>query len=152
MQWNAFATSAALKCNCAVNGPLHVQIVSGGGAQWTPVNTNLAPGNYSVQWDTTTRNVVKQWAGNFTLKSGGTVGFAHRLIRWAHQPPMCARRRDLSQYALLQVVIRDHSYYQQQLFDDIMAECQPLTSRDILLISYGGWYPRFGDGDDQVGS
>jgi len=49
----------------------------------------------------------------------------------------------------LQVIIRDHSYYSQELFDDIMSEWQPITEKDILVISYGGWYPRFGfDADD----
>lgn len=52
--------------------------------------------------------------------------------------------------AHVQVIIRDHSNYQQQLFDDIMAEWQPLTSQDILVISYGGWYPRFVWGSDQA--
>ena len=39
--------------------------------------------------------------------------------------------------------MRDHSWYNENLYDDIMAEFQPLTSKDILVISYGGWYERF---------
>ena len=51
---------------------------------------------------------------------------------------------------LLQVIIRDHSYYSQALYDAIMAEWEPLTDQDILVISYGGWYPRFVWQSDQV--
>ena len=43
----------------------------------------------------------------------------------------------------LQAAVRDHSWYNESLYDDIMAEFQPLTDRDILVISYGGWYERF---------
>ena len=52
--------------------------------------------------------------------------------------------------ASLQVIIRDHSYYSQDLYDAIMAEWAPLTEKDILVISYGGWYPRFAWQSDQV--
>ena len=43
----------------------------------------------------------------------------------------------------LQAAMRDHSWYNESLYDDIMAEFQPLTKQDILVISYGGWYDRF---------
>ena len=43
----------------------------------------------------------------------------------------------------LQAAVRDHSWYNESLYDDIMAEFQPLTSKDVLVISYGGWYERF---------
>ena len=43
----------------------------------------------------------------------------------------------------LQAAMRDHSWYNESLYDDIMAEFQPLTKQDILVISYGGWYERF---------
>ena len=43
----------------------------------------------------------------------------------------------------LQAAVRDHSWYNESLYDDIMAEFQPLTKQDILVISYGGWYDRF---------
>ena len=43
----------------------------------------------------------------------------------------------------LQAAMRDHSWYNESLYDDIMAEFQPLTKKDILVISYGGWYERF---------
>ena len=43
----------------------------------------------------------------------------------------------------LQAAVRDHSWYNESLYDDIMAEFQPLTNKDILVISYGGWYERF---------
>lgn len=48
------------------------------------------------------------------------------------------------------MIIRDHSYYSQPLYDAIMAEWEPLTDKDILVISYGGWYPRFVWQSDQV--
>ena len=48
------------------------------------------------------------------------------------------------------MIIRDHSYYSQPLYDAIMAEWEPLTEKDILVISYGGWYPRFVWQEDQV--
>ena len=43
----------------------------------------------------------------------------------------------------LQAAVRDHSWYNESLYDDIMADFQPLTDKDILVISYGGWYDRF---------
>ena len=61
-------------------------------------------------------------------------------------------RRPCLSAGVLQVIIRDHSYYSQDLYDAIMAEWAPLTEKDILVISYGGWYPRFAWNTDEVPS
>lgn len=42
-----------------------------------------------------------------------------------------------------QVIIRSFGTYQAQLWDDIFAEFAPLTERDVILVNFGAWYPRF---------
>ena len=57
-----------------LTGCLCLQTVSGSSSQWASPNTDLAPGNFTVQWGPDeTRNVTKQYVGEFTLKSGGKV-------------------------------------------------------------------------------
>ena len=51
-----------------------LQIVNGSASQWALPDTNFALGNFTVQWGPDeTRNVSKQFVGEFTLKSGGKV-------------------------------------------------------------------------------
>lgn len=43
----------------------------------------------------------------------------------------------------LQVIIRSFGTYQAQLWDDIFAEFAPITEKDVILVNFGAWYPRF---------
>ena len=42
-----------------------------------------------------------------------------------------------------QVIIRSFGTYQAQLWDDIFAEFAPITEKDVILVNFGAWYPRF---------
>lgn len=46
-------------------------------------------------------------------------------------------------HAWPQVIIRSFGTYQEQLWDDIFAEFAPITEKDVILVNFGAWYPRF---------
>jgi hypothetical protein len=42
-----------------------------------------------------------------------------------------------------QVVIRSFGTYNPQLWDDVFSDFAPLTAKDVILVNFGAWYPRF---------
>jgi hypothetical protein len=39
-----------------------------------------------------------------------------------------------------QVHIRNSGWFHVQLWDDMLADLQPLAPSDVLLVNYGAWY------------
>ncbi|CAL8469668.1 g9209 [Coccomyxa elongata] len=70
-------------------------------------------GDYVHAWGNAQTSVAKQFVGEFTLNNGA------------------------------QVIIRSFGTYQAQLWDDIFAEFAPITEKDVILVNFGAWYPRF---------
>lgn len=46
--------------------------------------------------------------------------------------------------------VRDFSFYNQTLFDDVLSDFAPLQPTDVLLMNWGAWYPRFSWGANEV--
>ena len=38
---------------------------------------------------------------------------------------------------------RAYGRFNLSLWDDVMAEFQPLTEEDVIVVSFGAWYPRY---------
>ena len=44
----------------------------------------------------------------------------------------------------MQVYIRNFGLYHLQLFDDMLADLQPLQPSDVIMINFGAWCARWG--------
>ena len=42
-----------------------------------------------------------------------------------------------------EIMIRSFARFNGSLWDDIFAEIGPLTQRDVIIVNFGAWYPRF---------
>ena len=38
---------------------------------------------------------------------------------------------------------RAYGRFNLSLWDDVMAEFQPLTEEDVIVVNFGAWYPRY---------
>jgi hypothetical protein len=43
----------------------------------------------------------------------------------------------------LQILVRCFGRYNASLWDDVFAEFGAITERDIIIVNFGAWYPRF---------
>ena len=50
------------------------------------------------------------------------------------------------------VFLRAFGRFNLSLWDDVMAEFQPLTDRDVIVFNFGAWYPRYNVHESGCGS
>lgn len=49
-----------------------------------------------------------------------------------------------------EVHVRCFGRYNGTLWDDVFAELSPLTDRDVIIVNFGAWYPRFNFNEPRV--
>lgn len=49
-----------------------------------------------------------------------------------------------------EVHVRCFGRYNSSLWDDVFAELPKLTERDVIIVNFGAWYPRFNFNEPQV--
>ena len=49
-----------------------------------------------------------------------------------------------------EVHVRCFGRYNSSLWDDVFAELPTLTERDVIVINFGAWYPRFNYNEPRV--
>ena len=52
----------------------------------------------------------------------------------------------------LQILVRCFGRYNASLWDDVFAEFGTITERDIIIVNFGAWYPRFNYNEPTVSS
>lgn len=86
-------------------------------ANGTAVTWDKAPtnvtGDYKGREWPETRHILKQYWAHVKLTNGG------------------------------EILVRCFGRYNPQLWDDVFAEMGPMTERDVIIVNFGAWYPRF---------
>ena len=41
------------------------------------------------------------------------------------------------------LLCRSFGTYESKLWDDVFSEFEPITSKDVILVNFAAWYPRF---------
>ncbi len=60
--------------------------------------------------------------------------------------PFVIPRQYIGQFEMAsgaQVYLRAFGRFNLTLWDDVMAEFEPLTERDVIVFNFGAWYPRY---------
>lgn len=50
-----------------------------------------------------------------------------------------------------EIIVRCFGRYNSSLWDDVFAELPLLTDRDVVIVNFGAWYPRFNFNEPRVG-
>ena len=102
--------------------------------------------------------IPRQYIGGFELESGSRV-----FLRCFQIPrcPQIADTRPVHSPAQVQLLphrrqehlpdlslpahctCRAYGRFNLSLWDDVMAEFQPLTEEDVIVVNFGAWYPRY---------
>ncbi|CAL8467294.1 g6831 [Coccomyxa elongata] len=92
------------------------RIVGGFFMDWDKTNASHISIPFSKEYtlsDEPTTKIFKQNIGNFSLSNGASIH------------------------------IRSFGIFNISLWDDVFAEFMPLTEKDVILVEFGAWYPRF---------
>lgn len=43
----------------------------------------------------------------------------------------------------MQVIIRSFGTFNGTLWDDVFSDFAPITEKDVIMVNFGAWYPRY---------
>jgi len=65
-------------------------------------------------------------------------------------PSLLLYRAEVQLKSRGEIMVRCFGRYNSSLWDDVFAELPQLTARDIIIVNFGAWYPRFNFNEPRV--